>query len=96
MAMRHRKDGNQDAIEERLYKLPVTLVNTTQLGGGAPDLMVVAENHRFVWLEIKVPGEKRRKSQVEFQRKHWRLPIHVVESADDALDVVLKMFSKTR
>lgn len=57
---------------------------------GVPDIIVI-KNKEFIGLEVKRPGEKQSKHQVEFQSKCEAVggKYYVVESLDDVIAIGL-------
>lgn len=96
MARRHRY-GNPDQNQQGIFdfaaaRLGAEVRNTTALGKGFPD-GVAAWRGLTVLIEVKRPGGKLRKAQVEF-RDIWRRiggPYLVVESGEDLLRQLLAL-----
>lgn len=85
-----RKDANQDAIVEALRDCGASVWVTSQLGNGAPDV-VVGIAGRAVLVEIKdgakPPSERRLTPLEQAFRSSWRGPYEVVSSVDEALQL---------
>ena len=81
-------DATQAAIVRSLRDLGAGAVSTATLGKGAPDLLVYYRSV-YVWLEIKVPGEKLNAMQQQFHAT-WPGPIFVVSSPEEAARVVVE------
>jgi hypothetical protein len=79
-------DATQAAIVQALRGMGAGAISTATLGKGAADLLVYYLR-TYVWLEIKVPGEKLNAMQQEFHAT-WPGPIHVVTSPAEAMRVV--------
>ena len=84
--LRARTDRNQAAIVDALRAIGCSVHCTHQLGGGYPDLCVGFGGRTFL-LEIKMPGAPLTPDEVKWHME-WRGQVAVVESADDAIDVV--------
>lgn len=84
---RNRSDGNQAEIVKALRKIGVRVMNLNQVGNGCPDLLA-CHRGRNILLEIKQPGEKLTKDQVEFIAM-WGGELHVVHSPMEAVNAVV-------
>lgn len=85
----HAVDQNQPAIVDALRKCGVCVHDTSGVGDGFPDL-VCGWKGKISLLELKVPGEELNEAQKLFHER-WRargLAVHVVESLDEAFDVL--------
>lgn len=92
-----RTDANQKEIVAAFRKLGCSVVTTSSLRNGVPDICV-GLNGWNVWIEIK-DGAKRpseRKLTEDEQRWHanWRGWVEVVESVDDVVALVGRIKSK--
>ena len=86
-----RKDANQDEIVSALRQLGATVTSIHQIGNGLPDLICGFRGRNYL-LEIK-DGNKppsRRKLTEDEERwfKMWQGHADVVESVDDAIELV--------
>lgn len=82
-----RVDGPQPAIVEALRKIGARVAHTHMVGNGFPDL-VACFRGRNVLLEVKAPGEKPNKEQVEFIAA-WGGELHVVHSPEEAVALLI-------
>jgi hypothetical protein len=80
-----RKDKNQKEIQEALEKLGYACLDTSSLGHGRPDLVVMM-NHRGWWFEVKMPGEPLTPAEVKYHATHQR--IYIVHSVEEAKGIV--------
>jgi Holliday junction resolvase len=80
-------DGNQVEIVKALRKIGANVLHLHQLGKGVPDLLACLGN-RNVLLEVKVPGEKLTKDQVEFIAT-WGGEMHIVHSPAEAVTAMV-------
>ena len=80
-------DANQNEIVDALRKIGVSVLHLHQVGKGCPDLLCW-HRHRYVLLEVKVPGEGPNKEQVEFIDR-WPGELHIVHSVTEALVAIL-------
>ena len=78
-----KTDAGQAAIVERLRSIGVWVKPLHQVGQGFPDLLVWARG-RFFLLEVKEPGEKPNKQQVEFMAA-CPGEIHIARSEEEAV-----------
>lgn len=83
----HRKDANQKEITDLLYKFRIPYVDTSMVGCGFPDLIVVVGGVNFLWeVKNKKTSYGRRglnKNQLAWATG-WKTPIYVVRSVIDA------------
>jgi len=89
---RHRKrDGNHKQLVDQLLGVGYSVLDTADLGHGAPDL-VIGANGLNLLLEIKNPDQppsKRKLTPGEQDfRSNWRGQYDVVETLDDVIRVV--------
>lgn len=95
--MRHfarATDGNHAEIRDGLRKMGVWCADTSRLGDGFPDLIACHPlDKRLVLLEVKDPKQlpNKRKLKPSEERFHRQCPgpCFVVETLDEALDVVM-------
>lgn len=90
--MPKRVDANQKIIVETLRNLGCLVWITSDLGKGAPDLVVGIGNKHLKLIEIK-DGSKppsQRKLTLDEQRFHnnWKDHIKVISSIDEAIEFV--------
>lgn len=78
-----RTDENQPEIVKALRKIGARVHITSALGGGFPDLCC-AYRGKNVLIEVKMPGEKLTRDQVEFVAT-WGGEMHIVESPEEAV-----------
>lgn len=83
----HRRDAVHRDCLAVLRQLPLLVVDTSQLGGGIPDLLLVYQ-WRCCWVEVKTRSARLRANQKEFARRA-QAPVFCVRSAEEALDVGL-------
>lgn len=80
-------DSTQDGIVKALRKCGATVVFTTQLGRGAPDLLVGFRRRTFL-LEVKGPKTPLEQHQVEWHQSWRGQPVDVVRTPLEALQAV--------
>lgn len=91
MRMRARKDANHKEIAQVFTVLGFTVLDTSMIGDGAPDMIVGYKNTNFL-IEIKdgsKPPSARRLTpdEQDFHAK-WKGPIAIISSVDEALDLI--------
>jgi hypothetical protein len=79
-------DQNQPAIVQAMRSVGAKVEHSHQIGGGFPDLIVWAKGRTFL-VEVKMPGEKLNKQQVEFVAA-WPGELHVVHNEAEAVKAV--------
>ena len=79
-------DQNQPAIVQAMRSVGAKVEHSHQIGGGFPDLIVWANGRTFL-VEVKMPGEKLNKQQVEFVAA-WPGELHVVHNEAEAVKAV--------
>jgi hypothetical protein len=84
----HKVDRNQTEIVNALRACGVPVWILSGSGGGVPDLLAGSFRRRFVFLEVKVPGEHLTEPQKVFFETFRGYPVHVVTSIDEALIAV--------
>lgn len=88
---RRRTDRNHAEIVNALRKLQCSVADTSGAGCGFPDLVVGVRGHNLL-IEVK-DGRKKpsaRKltpAQIQFHAT-WRGNIHIVESVDQAIELI--------
>ena len=89
-----RIDENQPEVVETFEKMGASVLHTHQLGQGAPDIVIGYKN-KNVLIEIKdskkPPSKRRLTPDEEKFHKLWKGDIRVVESADDAANIIREM-----
>jgi len=96
MRVRARKDDNHKEIAAALIKIGASVLDTSQLGNGAPDI-IVGFRGQNVLVEIKdgdKPPSKRRLTpdEVKFQLS-WQGNYKVVNSVDEALKLLFTIIA---
>lgn len=91
MRVRARKDENHIAIVKNFRQLGATVLDTAQLGNGAPDILIGYKGHN-VAIEIKdgskVPSQRKlTPDEVKFHDE-WQGWIEIVYSVDDVINLV--------
>jgi hypothetical protein len=83
-----RKDKNQDEIVEALEDVGASVCKATQLGGGAPDLLVGFRGRNY-FIEVKNPDTGYDLSPKQ-ERWHadWRGHVYVARTVDEALTAI--------
>lgn len=97
MRVRARKDANHTAIVQNFRDLGATVLDTAQLGNGAPDILIGYQGHN-VAIEIK-DGSKppsKRALTIDEQEFHadWNGWIEIVYSVDDVVRIVNQIRGK--
>lgn len=78
----HRRDGNHHALVAVAEGLGAYVLDTSQLGGGAPDLFIYSPRLGWLAVEIKAGRGMLRKKQAALQR---RVPVSVWRTPDDVI-----------
>ena len=96
MRVRARKDDNHKEIAAALIKMGASVLDTSQLGNGAPDIIVGFQGANIL-VEIKdgnKPPSKRRLTpdEVKFQLS-WQGDYKVVNSVDEALKLLFTIIA---
>ena len=90
---RMKVDANHVAIRDALVAAGYDVADTSRMGWGMSDLIVLAKNSGFcgipVFLEIKVPGEDLTTKEQEFSGKIPSAPYEIVHSIEEALAAML-------
>jgi hypothetical protein len=84
--MRHRADRNQQEIVDALRGIGASVLVLSQVGGGAPDLLVAKGEN--ILMEVKTKSGKLRKGQQEFMNT-WQGPVYVVRTIEEAINLVV-------
>lgn len=86
-----RVDGNQREIVRRLRLIGARVTSTAGVGNGFPDIVVGYRRRNYLF-EIKDPAQppnKRKLTPMEREwHRDWRGEAHVIESFEDALEVM--------
>ncbi len=86
--MRHRRDLNQKSVKAAFEAMGCAVLDLSQTGNGAPDLLVCSNHDRIPRLvEVKLNKGKIRQSQVEFARR-WPGLVYVCRSEAGAAALV--------
>lgn len=80
-----RVDRNHAAVRDGLRRLGYRVFDCSRLGGGFPDLLVLACG-RLVLLEVKMPGEGLTRDEEVF---HSLFPVSIVRNVDEALEALI-------
>lgn len=91
MRVRARADSNHKEIVKAFRDMGASVLDTKQLGNGAPDI-IVAMNNQTVSVEIKdgkkVPSARKlTPDEIDFHDK-WQGWIEIVYSTDDVINLV--------
>jgi hypothetical protein len=88
-----RTDANHAEIREGLRQCGRRVFDTSRLGQGFPDLLVLTASGRLVLLEVKMPGKGLTPDELQFFAT-WapppsppQCPIQIVTTLGQALDV---------
>ena len=84
--MHHRADSNQEEIVDALRDIGASVLVLSQVGGGAPDLLVGFRGKEYL-MEIKAPKGKLRPGQKKFFDT-WKGKSFIVRSVDEALELL--------
>lgn len=91
MRVRARKDANHTAIVQNFRDLGATVLDTAQLGNGAPDILIGYQGQN-VAIEIKdgsKPPSKRALTVDEKQfHEEWKGWIEIVYTVDDVVRII--------
>lgn len=84
MSYNRKSDGNQPKIVQELRDCGLSVEVLSRVGHGIPDLMV-ADDERQVWVEIKEPGKKLTPYEKMFFAR-WPQQLRIVaECTEDVL-----------
>jgi hypothetical protein len=89
-------DDNQKIIVEALRRAGHFVQSLASLGGGCPDLLIGSKHGRWLLLEIKDGSKVQSKRTLTTPEIRWilavenRAPVYVVESVEQALEVVAR------
>lgn len=87
---RHRRDTAQAPMVEELRQRGYSVLDISQVGGSAPDLVVSKNGFTFM-IEVKTGKAKARQGQQDFA-KEWRGLIITASIAGEVVDI-LKQFT---
>lgn len=94
MRRRPKTDANQKAVVAALRDAKAVVLDLSGVGGGCPDLLV-KHGKTVTLMEVVGPDKLKRfpphglsENQVEFHRV-WEGAVHVVTSAEEAVNLVL-------
>lgn len=94
MRVRARKDDNHKEIVKALVDAHVSVLDTSQLGNGAPDI-VIGFRGQSILIEIKdgsKPPSKRKLTDDEIVFMNgWRGRYVVINSVDEALELIKEL-----
>lgn len=90
-------DANQPAVVAAMRKLGCSVQPLHMVGQGCPDLAVAIADISF-FVEVKdgsKPPSKQKLTpdQIEWHSK-WRAPVYIVNSVDQAVDLVKKLIGE--
>jgi hypothetical protein len=92
MRRRARKDENHSAVAKRFAELGCTVLDLSQLGGNAPDLLVGIGGHTGLLCEVKdgskIPSQQTLSEGQKAFQLSWRGPICVIRGVDEVVDIV--------
>lgn len=80
---RHRRDAIHKAVVEEFRRLGCSVADTSQMGGGCPDLFVADPEGQFFCVEIKAGKGNVSATQIRFAQ-NWNGPVYVVRDAETA------------
>ena len=84
--VRRKRDANHAAIVKALEAVGARIFDTSGVGMGCPDILVLTPDRRnVVLMEIKTEKGALKKSQ---EASHQEWPVHVVRTIDEALNAV--------
>ena len=94
---RYRTDANQHAVVDALLGAGCSVQTLAAVGAGCPDLLVASPSGVMFLIEVKMPGtvdrhDPTRQKQIKWA-KHWQGPVHVIETADEAL-ILAQQYAK--
>lgn len=86
-----RTDQNHGQIVKALREVGCSVQSLAAVGSGCPDLLI-ARNGKLWLMEVKNPKMPPSRRGLTLDEKVWHMrwnsPVHVVNSADEALEVV--------
>lgn len=81
----HRRDGNHKALVDVAQRCGAFVLDTSQLGGGAPDIFVFTWPLGWIAVEIKAGKGKLRMKQLALRAV---VPVHVWRTEADVLSAL--------
>jgi hypothetical protein len=88
MRVRARKDSNHKEIVDALIKMHVSVLDTSQLGNGAPDI-VIGFKGKSILVEIKdgnkPPSARKLTDDEAIFQSSWKGEYVVIKSVEEAL-----------
>jgi hypothetical protein len=91
MRLRGRTDANQAIVIKDLRKLGCTVISTSNLGSGFPDILVGFRGLNWLF-EIKDGSKQQSKQRLTDDEKDfhlaWSGQVHVITSAQQAIDIM--------
>lgn len=86
----HKVDDNQKEIVDFLLKVGCSVLDTSAVGGGFPDLIIGYKNKNIL-IEIKNPKTRNKLNKLQKRFfESWDGPAFVVYSIEEALEVLSK------
>ena len=85
--MHHRADSNQKEIVDTLRSIGASVLVLSQVGGGAPDLLVGFRGKEYL-MEVKTPKGKLRSGQKEFFDTWRGSKVFIVRSVEEAIELI--------
>lgn len=90
----HARDGNHGSITRTFQALGCTVQDTSQVGGGFPDLVVAVFGTSYL-VEVKSDDGKLSPSQVGFCDR-WRGAVYMVKTDNDVVNMVQGLAKRRR
>jgi hypothetical protein len=81
---KRRSDGNQPEIIAQLRAIGATVIDTHNLGHGAPDILVGWHGKNYLF-EIKMPGGQITPDEKEFAQ-YWKGQSTLIRNAEQAIE----------
>lgn len=92
-------DANQEAIVTMFRALLVSVQHLHAVGGGVPDLLCATPHWMFL-VEVKdgskPPSAQKLTPDQEKWHASWPLPVHIVRSTQDVIDLVLMINNESK
>jgi Holliday junction resolvase len=89
---RHRRDTAQAPMIRELRQRGYSVLDISQVGGNAPDLVVSKNGFTFM-IEVKTGKSKARQGQQDFAQE-WRGLIIIASKAEEVVEIVKKFAPK--
>ena len=83
---RHRRDTAQAPMVRELRQRGYSVLDISQVGGNAPDLVVSKNGFTFM-IEVKTGKSKARQGQQDFAQE-WRGLIIIASKAEEVVEIV--------